>query len=58
MTSTENAMKQLLLERFDNDEDAFSLLSQNMLEDAMSSVTGILTVLLGGIAAICVKSAA
>ena len=31
-------MKRLLLERFEDDEDAFSLLSQNMLEDAMSSV--------------------
>ena len=52
VTTTEAAMKRLLLERFEDDEDAFSLLSQNMLEDAMSSVTGILTVLLGGIAAI------
>ena len=52
MTTTEAAMKRLLLERFEDDEDAFSLVSQNMLEDAMSSVTGILTVLLGGIAAI------
>ena len=52
MATTESAMKRLLLDRFEDDEDAFSLLSQNMLEDAMSSVTGILTVLLGGIAAI------
>ena len=52
MAETENAMEQLLLERFDEDEDAYSILSQDMLEDAMSSVTGILTVLLGGIAAI------
>ena len=52
MATTESAMKWLLLDRFEDDEDAFSLLSQNMLEDAMSSVTGILTVLLGGIAAI------
>ena len=48
MAATESAMKRLLLDRFEDDEDAFSLLSQNMLEDAMSSVTGILTVLLGG----------
>ncbi len=52
MAETENAMEQLLLERFDEDEDAYSILSQDMLEDAMSSVTGILMVLLGGIAAI------
>ena len=51
MDTTEKAMKQLLLDRFREDE-AFSILSQNMLEDAMTSVTGILTVLLGGIAAI------
>ena len=50
--TAESAMKQLLLERFHEDEDAFSILSQNMLEDAMTNVTGILTVLLGGIAAI------
>ena len=47
MAATESAMKRLLLERFENDEDAFSILSQNMLEDAMKNVTGILTVLLG-----------
>ena len=52
LNTTENAMEELLLERFREDEDAFSILSQNMLEDAMTSVTGILTVLLGGIAAI------
>ena len=50
--TAESAMKQLLLERFHEDEDAFSILSQNMLEDAMTNVTAILTVLLGGIAAI------
>ena len=52
LTDTEAVMKQLLLKRFQEDEDAFSILSQDMLEDAMSNVTSILTVLLGGIAAI------
>ena len=52
MEQTEAAMTALLMKRFDNDEDAFEIDSQNLLEDAMSSVTGILTVLLGGIAAI------
>ena len=52
LTETENAVKAILMKRFNEDEDAFSILSQSMLEDAMSSVTGILTVLLGGIAAI------
>ncbi len=45
-------LTELLLERFDQDEDAFTLSSQNALESALSSVTSILAVLLGGIAAI------
>ena len=45
-------LTQMLKERFDQDEDAFSVSSQNALESAMSSVTSILAVLLGGIAAI------
>ena len=52
LTDTETTMKAILMKRFNEDEDAFSILSQSMLEDAMSSVTSILTVLLGGIAAI------
>ena len=52
MTAAENAMERLLLARFEDDEDAFSIFNQNMLEDAMGEVTSILTVLLGGIAAI------
>ena len=52
MAAAEAAMKRLLLARFDEDEDAYSIFNQDMLEDAMSSVTSILTVLLGGIAAI------
>ena len=45
-------LTELLMERFDQDEDAFTVSSQNALESAMSSVTSILAVLLGGIAAI------
>ena len=52
MATAESAMKELLMERFDNDEDAFTLSSRNIMEDAMNNVTSILTVLLGGIAAI------
>ncbi len=52
MDTAESAITALLLERFDEDEDAFSVSSTNVLEDAMSSVTSILAVLLGGIAAI------
>lgn len=50
--AVETKLTELLLERFDQDEDAFTLSSQNALEDTMSSVTSILAVLLGGIAAI------
>ena len=50
--ATEAAMEQILLKRFEEDEDAFSISSQDALEDAMSSVTSALAVLLGGIAAI------
>ena len=45
-------MEELLLERFDEDEDAFSISTSDMLEEAMDSITSVLSVLLGGIAAI------
>ncbi len=45
-------MEELLLERLDKDDDAFSISSQNALESTMNSVTSVLAVLLGGIAAI------
>ncbi len=52
-TSTaEEAITALLLERFEEDEDAFSVSSQSILEDTVSNITAILTGLLGGIAAI------
>ncbi|MCD7760970.1 MAG: ABC transporter permease [Clostridiales bacterium] len=52
MDTAETAMTLLLMERFEEDEDAFTVSSQDVLEDAMSSITSILSVLLGGIAAI------
>ena len=48
----ESRMEEILLERFEQDEDAFNLSSQNILEEAMDSITSVLTILLGGIAAI------
>ncbi len=48
----ENTMTRLLMDRFQQDEDAFEVTSQDVLEDTMSSVTSMLTILLGGIAAI------
>ena len=51
METAETAVTKLLMKRFE-DEEAFSIISQNILEETMSSVTSVLTVLLGGIAAI------
>ena len=48
----EDRMEELLLERFDEDEDAFRISTSDMLEEAMDSITSVLSVLLGGIAAI------
>lgn len=50
--AAETVMTDFLLERLNEDEDAFSVVSTDALEDAMSSVTSLLTVLLGSIAAI------
>ena len=52
METVEAAMTSLLMERFEDDDEAFSVSSQSILEDTMSSITSILTILLGGIAAI------
>ena len=52
LAAAESAMRKLLMDRFDEDEDDFTLSSRNIMEDAMNNVTSILTVLLGGIAAI------
>ena len=52
METVETAMTSILMERFEDDDEAFSVSSQSVLEDTMSSITSILTILLGGIAAI------
>ena len=52
MESVEAAMTELLMDRFEDDDEAFTVSSQSVLEDTMSSITSILTILLGGIAAI------
>ncbi|MDO5444687.1 MAG: ABC transporter permease [Eubacteriales bacterium] len=49
---TEKRMEELLLERFEDDSDAFSVSAMDVMEDAMSSITSVLSILLGGIAAI------
>ena len=52
MDTVEAAMTNVLMKRFEDDEDAFEISSQSVLEDTMSSITSVLTILLGGIAAI------
>ena len=48
----ETAIKEILTERFQEDEDAYSVRSMNVMEEAMSSITSVLSILLGGIAGI------
>ena len=48
----EDAVTGLLKRRFNDDEDAFTISSQNLIEEAMKSINNVLTILLGGIAAI------
>lgn len=52
MDAAEATLQSLMMERFNEDEDAFSLTNQSEIMDALSSVTGTLSLLLGGIAAI------
>jgi len=52
LETTGDRLEELLLERFDEDEDAFRISTSDMLEEAMDSITSVLSVLLGGIAAI------
>ena len=48
----EAVMTGLLLEHFEDDDDAFEISSQSVLEETMSSISSVLAILLGGIAAI------
>lgn len=48
----QNALKELLMERFGQDEDAFSIVDQSEIMEAMSSVTNTMSLMIGGIAAI------
>jgi len=49
---TESQVNEYLLARFQQDDDAFRLVNMSSISDAMSTVTGTLSLLLGGIAAI------
>lgn len=48
----EDTIEGILYDRFAEDEDAYRIISSKIIEDAMSSITDVLSVLLGGIAAI------
>ena len=52
MDDAETTMTNILMDRFEQDEDAFDVSSQNVLEETLSSITSMLSVMLGGIAAI------
>ena len=51
-TTAETVMTELLMDRFEDDDEAFTVTSQNVMEDTMSNITTIFTFLLGGIAGI------
>ena len=48
----ETALTDLLMNRFENDEDAFSVTDQSQIMDTMESVDNTMSLMLGGIAAI------
>ena len=50
--SVKTTINQIMLERLNYDEDAFTVNSTDSLEDAMGNITAILSILLGGIAGI------
>ena len=43
----ENAFTELLMERFEQDEDAFSIVDQSEIMEAMSGVTNTLSLMIG-----------
>lgn len=52
MDAAESYLTQKMLERFGNDEDAFTIVNQSAVMETMESVTNTLAWMLGGIAAI------
>ena len=52
LDTAKNALTELLLERFGQDEDAFSIVDQSEIMEAMSNVTNTMSLMIGGIAAI------
>ncbi len=52
MDAAEATLKKAMLQRFANDEDAFTIINQSTVMETMESVTNMMALLLGGIAAI------
>ncbi len=52
MEVAQTAIEDILLDRFEDDEDAYSVSSQKVIEEVLANITGVLSILLGGIAAI------
>ncbi len=52
MDQAETVLENKLKERFNNDEDAYFIMNQSSIAEAMASVTNTLSLLLGGIAGI------
>ena len=48
MDKAEAALTSLMMDRFNEDEDAFTITNRSEMMDALSSVTGTLSLLLGG----------
>ena len=50
--AAEAKITEILMERFEEDDEAFTVSAQNVLEDTVGNITSVFTVLLGGIAGI------
>ena len=45
----ENALTELLMDRFEQDEDAFSIVDQSEIMEAMSGVTNTMSLMIGAL---------
>lgn len=52
MDTADRKLTNILLERFENDEDAFSVVNSSKMMETMQSVTSTMSLMLGGIAGI------
>lgn len=52
LNEAEDTVNSIMMNRLKQDEDAFSIMNSSIIADTMGNITGILTLVLGGIAAI------